>query len=329
MVNLSKAAGANGFTVTDTLGGTTLTGSNHGDTFNGGLNDTINAGNGTNIINGVSGDKITGGTGVDTFNITAGKETISNLGSGADILTVTNGATVNATINTTGWTATAATVNNGSATLTTAGHNVDLHLVTSGNGFSIIDTGSKTTITGTATGNDSITAGANDIIKLGEGADSIKAAAGDTFVINGFSNAGHASINTVDSISSYVKTDAIQYHSAALTIGNAASGNAVSFDNNGNATFGTAPASLATAVNEIAAAFDTGSHAVGGAAVNGEFAFFKFGTGTSAAEYLYISSGTNGVNVHDTLIQLVGVTTPASGVTLTTVGGDGHLTFTP
>jgi len=324
-VNLAMATGKDGFMLTDTVGKTTLVGSNHGDTITGAMNDTITGGNGVNTINGVSGDKITGGSGMDMFNVNSGAVSITNLGDGADMLMVAAAATANATIYSTGWTATSATDNLGTANLTTAGYSVNLQAVTSGMGFTITDTGSKATLTGTAKGNDVFNAGVSDTIQLGQGTDSIKAAAGDTFVFNKF-NTGHAAIDTVDAISGYVATDAIQYDSAkTLTVGNTATGHGLTIDTSGNVTFtGTAPTTLATALADIAAAFDTGSHASGGNAVNGEFAFFK----VAGSEYLYISSGAHAVSANDTVIQFVGVTTPVSGVVESTVGGFGHLSFT-
>ena len=153
-VNLSAITTGNGFTILDSKGKTSLTG-------------TASA---ADTITGAAGDTITGGTGADTFNIITGVETVKNLGNGADTLVVSSGATVNATV-TAAWTATSASVNNGTATLTTSGYGVNLSAITTGKGFAITDSKGHATLIGTASGNDSITGATGDTITVGSGAD--------------------------------------------------------------------------------------------------------------------------------------------------------------
>ena len=135
----------------------TITGTNVADK----LFDTVN-----------SHATLTGGKGIDTFNVT-GTDTITDLGKGgADILIVAKGGITNSTINT-AWIASADTINNGTANISTAGLTVNLSAVTKGtSGYKIIDTGSATKLTGSAladliiggTGNDTLTGGkGNDV----------------------------------------------------------------------------------------------------------------------------------------------------------------------
>jgi len=91
------------------------------------VNDNIVTGDGDDTIDGAEGDDdLTGGAGVDTFNITAGTDTISDLNTtdiggpneASDVLVVSAGATVDATVIADGWIATEASSNAGVATLT-------------------------------------------------------------------------------------------------------------------------------------------------------------------------------------------------------------------
>ena len=137
----------------------------------------------------------TGGAGIDTFMVT-GTDTITDLGNGgADVLKVSAGATVNATV-TAAWTATATTTNSGTANLTTNGFAVNLALVTTGtNGFNVTNTGVATTLTGSGladtliggTGNDVLVGGAgNDILSASLGTNTLTGGTGiDTFTVTG------------------------------------------------------------------------------------------------------------------------------------------------
>ena len=159
-------------------------------TYNIGL--TGNAG--ANALTGGSGnDTLTGNGGADTFNITSGTDTITDLGfGGADVLNVSAGATVNARV-TAAWTASAVTVNKGTANISTNGFSVNLAAVTAttaGNvGFNVSNTGAAAALTGSSlgdsltggSGNDTLTGGAGiDVLNGGDGSDLyIVAAASD------------------------------------------------------------------------------------------------------------------------------------------------------
>jgi len=230
-VNLTGSALANvltGGSQNDTInggdGGDTLTGGAGIDTINGGTGiDTINGGLGNDILtggadndtlNGDDGDdNITGDAGIDTingglgndtltggadndiFNVTSGIDSITDL-SGNDVLVVSAGATVNATV-TAAYAAVAAPAssNAGTATLTSNGFNVDLSLITTTvNGYTITDTNAATgtTINGSDGGADTITGGA--------GIDTLRGRGGnDTFLYanNAEFIAGNAVIDTV------------------------------------------------------------------------------------------------------------------------------------
>ena len=102
----------------------------------GGGNDTLNGGSGD--------DTLTGGGGADTFIVDAGNDVVTDLGKRAvdgtqDILQVSAGASVTANL-AGAWTATAASVNLGSALINANGLNVDLSALASGNGFSVRNT---------------------------------------------------------------------------------------------------------------------------------------------------------------------------------------------
>jgi len=169
---------------------TTITGTANADTLNGtseddrivglGGNDVLNGLDGNDqLIGGDDDDTLNGGAGIDTFTIGSGTDTISDLGNGgADILTVDFGATATVTINT-AWTATSASVNSGTANITTSGLAVNLAAVTSGNGFSVTNTGTAATLTG-STGADTLTGGTGaDILVGGAGNDTLTGGSGD------------------------------------------------------------------------------------------------------------------------------------------------------
>lgn len=162
-----------------------------------GGNDSINALAGNDTIDGGAGnDTLTGGLGTDTFIIASGTDRVMDLGTGrADVLSVSSGATVNATV-TAAWTATGATANSGTANLTSAGFAVNLSAVTSGTaGFAVTNTGKAVSLTGSGladsltggTGNDTLIGGGGmDTLTGGAGNDVMTGgAAGDRFVLQG------------------------------------------------------------------------------------------------------------------------------------------------
>ena len=193
---------ANGITITQTNASTltvngsaftkaiTATGGAGNDTLaGGGGNDTITGGAGADTLTGGAGnDTLTGGAGADQFNIDAGADSITDLGfGGADIVKVSNDATVTATVPEVdgvvlSWVATAGTVNNGTFTINieTLAGGVNLSNATGSNGFTVnlgndsdeaIGSGMADTIVG-GDGNDIITGGAGaDTLTGGDGAD--------------------------------------------------------------------------------------------------------------------------------------------------------------
>lgn len=178
--------GGAGTAVITSTGYDSITGSTGADTINSGGNDTIIGGKGADTINGAAGDMLTEGKGVDTFNINAGTETITNLNGTAAILNVASGATVDATVTAT-WTATAASVNDGTANITTSGFAVNLANIVSGNGFNVTDHGSTAVkLTGTASANDTFT----DLNTAAKGDTMIGGAGTDTFTIGSADTTG-------------------------------------------------------------------------------------------------------------------------------------------
>jgi Ca2+-binding RTX toxin-like protein len=178
--NLSAAAGANGWTLTNATNATavTLTGSIRNDTLIGGMgNDTLVGGSGN--------DSLTGGAGIDTFTVAIGTDAIIDLGAGGDVVTVSSGATANATL-VAAWTATAASSNAGTATITANGFNADLTSASGTNGWTLTNAGNATAVTLTGSiRNDTLIGGlGNDTLAGGSGNDSLTGGAGiDTFTV--------------------------------------------------------------------------------------------------------------------------------------------------
>ena len=179
-VNLSTVTLGNGFTVTNTGGATTFIGS--------GQNDTLVGGTGADVLTGGQGsDNLTGGGGADTFNVDFGSDTITDLGNGNDVLVVSSGATATATVFG-AFTASTATRNDGTANLNSNGFAVDLSKAAGNKGFTVKNTGSAATFTG-STQNDTLIGGTgNDTFayNIVGGADTIDGGAGsDTLNISG------------------------------------------------------------------------------------------------------------------------------------------------
>ena len=277
---------------------------------------------GANILTSSGLDILTGGGGIDTFEVTALKDTITDLGNGgADILKVSSGATANANI-AAAWTATSASVNNGTENINTNGLAVNISEVITGNGFKVTNTGSATTLTGSSL-DDTITGGnGNDTISGGAGADKLYGNKGsDTFL---FAVGDSGPTINHDKIYEFAKGatsfgDIIDY-SAALSIGgsaNIASSNQASIDtHDGIATFArgsgnTISDALQDIVTSLTAATDS----------QGEFAFFQLNH--KGNFFVFISDGTSGVSANDLMIELVGVST-LSNIDLT--GGNLYIT---
>jgi len=153
------------------------------------LNNVMTGNSAANTIDGGTGnDTLTGGADNDRFNITAGTDTVTDLGNGgADVLVVSAGATVNATV-VAAWTASSTTANSGAVNLTTNGFAVNLAAATTGTAgyFIVSNTGAATTLTGSSLA-DCLTGGAgNDTLVGGAGADTLAGGLGaDTFVLAG------------------------------------------------------------------------------------------------------------------------------------------------
>ena len=137
------------------------------------------------LTGGAGNDTLTGNTSSDWFIVDAGTDRITDL-SASDVLRVEVGATADALVSA-AFTATANTLNQGVANLTTAGFAVNLAAVTSGNGFRVINTGSGATLTGSSlddtliggTGADTLAGGAgNDVLTGGTGSDLFQITAG-------------------------------------------------------------------------------------------------------------------------------------------------------
>lgn len=172
-----NATGATGQDVFDLLmgGNDTLTGSS--------ASDTMLAGHGS--------DTLTGGDGADQFILTSGDLVVTDLGQGgADSFTIdaASSAVLTAAAD---WTATGATVNEGSATILAAGHSIDLSAagIVNAHGFSVSNAGSaaNVTLTGSAlddvltggSGRDTVSGGGgNDVLSGGGGNDTLDGGAG-------------------------------------------------------------------------------------------------------------------------------------------------------
>ncbi|MGE0503572.1 MAG: DUF5801 repeats-in-toxin domain-containing protein [Rhizobiaceae bacterium] len=217
IVGTSAGGTLNGLGSNDLLfGGSavdTLNGGDGNDLLVGGAgNDTLNGGNnGDTLVGGADDDTMTGGAGLDRFVVDAGIDTITDLGttgSGQEVLVVSAGATANATV-TSGWTAGAETVNNGTASLTSDGFAMSVLAAGGSAGWSL--TNSSTSIaanlTGSARADTLTTAGGGGTIDAGLG--------GDTVVIN----AGTATRNWTVNLGVDSSADKVVFNHADVGIG--------------------------------------------------------------------------------------------------------------
>jgi len=173
-INLSAATGASSWTVTNSGNAmaVTLTGSANADVLTGGTNkDTL--------IGGSGNDTLIGGAGNDTFTVDSGTDTITDLGNDADIVNISAGATANATA-ADAWTATAATSNAGTASITASGFSINVSAATGPSGWTITNSGNATAVALTGSANaDSLTGGdGNDTLTGGGGNDTLIGGAG-------------------------------------------------------------------------------------------------------------------------------------------------------
>lgn len=178
-----------GVVVVGTTGNDNLVGGAGPDSVFGGLgNDTLNGSFGDDVL--------TGGQGNDLFIVSAGTDTIIDLGDGQDNLTVQVGTIANATV-VADYSATSASIIAGEANLTTSGFAVNLSASLGPKGYTVTNTGAATTLIGSGfadtlnggTGNDTLNAGGgNDVVVGGAGADSIDGGLGNDTLTGGLGN---------------------------------------------------------------------------------------------------------------------------------------------
>jgi Ca2+-binding RTX toxin-like protein len=205
--------------------------------------DTLKGTKGWDTLDGLAGnDKLTGDVGLDTFIIGAGSDSITdfnNLGTalGQEILRVISSTSVSATLKA-AWTATSASVNNGTATLISSGLNIDLSAINQGQGWNLTNKSKTATLKGSmfndvltgGTGTDYLLGGAgNDVLNGGKGLDYLTGGTGaDTFRFTGgvgIANADHITdfVSGLDKIqidAALLKNEAKdQLSAAAFTVG--------------------------------------------------------------------------------------------------------------
>jgi Ca2+-binding RTX toxin-like protein len=141
-------------------------------------NDTLDGSQGN--------DTLTGGEGADFFKVTAGTDTITDLGRGSDILTVNFGAAVSATL-TKSWIATVSTKNSGTVYINTYGIEVNLSSASGGGGqYTIKNTSSNgTSLTGSSDSDSLIGGVGNDFLSGGSGNDTLTSTAGKDTLTGG------------------------------------------------------------------------------------------------------------------------------------------------
>jgi Ca2+-binding RTX toxin-like protein len=115
------------------------------DFIGGNGNDVLVGGSDNDTLTGGAGaDTMSGGRGVDTFNIDADADVVTDLGlGGADVLNISTGASVTATL-AAAWVATTSTINNGTASIFLNNFNIDLSSVTGSQGWTVSNSGNAT-----------------------------------------------------------------------------------------------------------------------------------------------------------------------------------------
>ena len=260
------------WTLGDNIENLTLTGTAAISATGNALNNILIGNSAANTLTGGSGnDTLTGIGGIDTFNVSAGTDTITDLGNGgADILNVSVGATVNATV-TTAWTATATTVNKGTANITTNGLAVNLAAITStatGNiGYNVTNNGAATTLTGSSLGDRLYGGTGNDVLVGGAGTDTLDGKTGsDIFIIA--ATGDHAAAEFADTGTS--GTDEVRFTSttANSTLTLYAGDTGIERAVTGTGTGATATTTGTTALNINASALTYGIALIGNAGAN-------------------------------------------------------------
>lgn len=152
--------------------------------------DVLKATQGADVIDGKAGnDTLTGRGGVDTFHISAGHDLVLDFNAvgqalGQEVLQVEAGAGVTAQIKRT-WTATDASFNFGEGLLYTAGHDVDLSAITTGNGWSVTNKGKTAVLTGSRFDDTLVGGGGKDVLSGGDGDDLLVSGKGPTLMTGG------------------------------------------------------------------------------------------------------------------------------------------------
>lgn len=156
--------------------------------WGGAADDTLTGDAGANTLNGQGGnDTLTGGGGVDTFNVTAGTDTIADLAAGGmDILTVSTGASANATL-AAAWTATSSSSNSGTASISTAGFSASVASAGGASGWTLTNAGNGTAVTLAGSANaDTLVGGTGaDVLGGGAGNDTMNGGAGGDIFTGG------------------------------------------------------------------------------------------------------------------------------------------------
>ncbi|MCZ8085628.1 MAG: calcium-binding protein, partial [Rhodobacteraceae bacterium] len=119
------------------------------------------------------------------FTVASGTDRIEDLGAG-DVVTVSSGATANATL-AASWTATAASSNDGAATITVNAFNANLSAATGANGWTLTNADNATAVTLTgSTQNDTLIGGTgHDTLSGGTGSDTLSGGTGNDTLIGG------------------------------------------------------------------------------------------------------------------------------------------------
>ncbi len=315
-----------------------------------GGNDTITGSSGNDsIFGGAGNDSVTGGAGADLFYVDEGTDTITDLGGNNaaagpnedDALVVVAGATANVTLSD-DWTATAATVNNGTVTLTLAaedaqtigiaqvdGVDVDLRLAGGTSGFTV-DARNTTTATyfdGTNTlsaGTDIYGSAGNDVVYVGpSGSKLVLGLGADQVILTANASGGTPGMATGGAPTGVVRIEGF----------NAAQGDKVSFSGVGGLKL---PSTIeGPNSGSVGAVFTNGTSVFPSGTVTyqdyltrmeaglsysdqlvGEVAYFTF----NGNRYIFVSDGVAGVGSNDIVIELVGWI--GSGNNLNIVGGE-------
>ncbi len=141
------------------------------------------------LIGGTGDDRLTGNRGADFFQITAGIDTITDLGAGGqDQFHVAAGAAATISL-AASWVATAATLNLGDAHLTTNGYGVDLSAADAGTegsrGFMVTNSGRAAQLVGSALADHLVGGTGADRISGGDGDDLLSGGAGRDILVGG------------------------------------------------------------------------------------------------------------------------------------------------